>query len=170
MSSVSDARAVDNLYREHHGWLQAWLAKRLSCRNDAEDLTQDTFVQVMKANIVAEIRAPRSYLRTIAKSLVVNTFRRRSIEQAYLKSLEALPEPTIISAQAHHETIETLIEIDTTLSCLNARARKAFLLSRVEGLTYKTIAKQLSVSDRTVKNYMSQAMLRCLIVAERDKP
>ena len=169
MPPSAESQAVDSLYREHHGWLRAWLTNRLSCHNDAEDLTQDTFVQVIKCETASELRSPRSYLMTIARSLVINTFRRRSIEKSYLQSLVHLPEATTISPHQHHETIETLIEVDITLSGLKSHARKAFLLSRVEGLTYKAIAKELNISDRTVKNYMSQAMLRCLIAAENEQ-
>ena len=159
---------IDNLYINHHQWLKSWLTRRLSSRDDAEDLAQDTFFQVIKADTVDEIRSPRSYLRTIASRLVINVFRRRKIEESYLESLESLPQATVVSAQDHYVTIETLIEIDTTLSRLRAPVRNAFLMSRLEGLTHKSIAEKLSVSDRTVKNYVSQAMLRCLIAAEYD--
>jgi len=40
--------------------------------------------------------------------------------------------------------------------------RQAFLLSRLDGLTYQQIADQLGVSLRSVKRYMQQAFVQCL--------
>jgi RNA polymerase sigma-70 factor (ECF subfamily) len=43
------------------------------------------------------------------------------------------------------------------------RARQAFLLAQLDGLTYAQIAGQLDVSERMVKKYMAQAMLQCML-------
>ena len=52
------------------------------------------------------------------------------------------------------------------LDRLNPKARAAFLLSQLDGLTYAEIAAQLAVSERMVKKYMAQAMLQCLLLAQ----
>ncbi|MGH8465749.1 MAG: sigma factor, partial [Pseudomonas sp.] len=77
--------AVADLYCDHHGWLNGWLRKRLGNGFDAADLTQDTFVRVLKARNALDIREPRPYLSRIAKGLLIDLFRRRSLEQAYLQ-------------------------------------------------------------------------------------
>ncbi|WP_313062038.1 sigma factor, partial [Pseudomonas rhodesiae] len=35
------------LYRDHHGWLQGWLRKRLGDREHAADVAQDTFLRLL---------------------------------------------------------------------------------------------------------------------------
>lgn len=50
---------------------------------------------------------------------------------------------------------------DTLLAGLPANAREAFLLSRLDGLTYSEIATRLDVSSSTVKNYISSALVHC---------
>lgn len=47
------------------------------------------------------------------------------------------------------------------LAGLPAKARDAFLLSRLDGLTYSEIATRLNVSSSTVKNYISSALVHC---------
>lgn len=42
------------------------------------------------------------------------------------------------------------------------KARQVFLLSQLEGLTYRQIAVEMKLSDRMVKKYMAQAMLHCM--------
>ncbi|MCH1999596.1 RNA polymerase subunit sigma, partial [Achromobacter xylosoxidans] len=36
---------VTQIYREHHGWLSAWLRKKLGNSFDAADLAHDTFLR-----------------------------------------------------------------------------------------------------------------------------
>ena len=45
---------------------------------------------------------------------------------------------------------------------LAPKAREAFVLSQLEGLTYAAIAERLQTSERTVKRYMQQGFERCL--------
>ena len=40
-------QAVHELYTEHHGWLFAWLRKKLGCPHHAADLSHDPFVRIM---------------------------------------------------------------------------------------------------------------------------
>jgi len=44
--------------------------------------------------------------------------------------------------------------------------KRAFLLSQINGLKYDDIAKQLDVSLITVKRYMKQAFLHCMMMVE----
>lgn len=156
---------INNLYISHHGWLRGWLGKHLGCSETAADLAQDTFVRVMqrqKADTCFAINHPRRYLRMVANSLMVDHFRRRSVEQAYLEALATLPEAHAISVEEREIVLETLQQLDKLLDGMPLAMRQAFLLSRLDGLTYQQIANQLGVSLRTVKRYMQQAFIQCL--------
>jgi RNA polymerase sigma-70 factor (ECF subfamily) len=152
------------LYREHHSWLVSWLDKRVQCRLQAEDHAQDTFVRLMTSGQTPNLHEPRPYLATIAKNLLINHWRRTSIEQVYLERLSLLPEATALSAEENAIILETLQEIDELLNHLPEKARKAFFMSQIDGLTYLEIAEKLGVSDRMVRKYMVQAMVQCLSV------
>lgn len=160
---------VHQLYTEHHAWLHSWLRKKLGCPEQAADLSQDTFVKVLKKQYPLELLAPRSYLTTIAHSLVVNHWRRKDVERSYIDALSVLPIEEMPSVEGRAIIIETLVRIDQALNGLPSQVREAFLLSQLHGLTYKLIAERLDVSERTVKNYMARAMLHCLIIAESDE-
>ena len=150
--------AVAELYVEHSPWLRGWLRKRMGDYSDAADLVQDTFVKVIKANSALEIREPRVYLTTIAKGLMIDLFRRRSLEQAYLEPLANLPAALVPSAEAQTVLFETLMELDRMLAGLGARVREVFILSQLDGKTYAQIAEQLGISLRTVNSHMAKAM------------
>lgn len=152
------------LYRDHRGWLEAWLRRRLGNAWDAADLSQDTFLRVLtSAQPLADIRQPRAYLLTVGKRLLSNFHQRRSLEQAYLDALAQLPEQSLPSPEQRWILLETLHALDELLDGLKAPVRKAFLWSQVEGLGYRAIAERLDVSERTVKRYMAQAYEHCLL-------
>jgi len=171
MPSCSERSEVAALYVAHHGWLQGWLRRKLGNAFDAADLAQDTFVRLLSApddtpEKLGEwnLREPRAYLTLIAKRLMANLHRRRSLEQAYLDALGAMPEPLAPSPEQQAIVLQTLQEIDAMLDGLTPAARTAFLLAQFEGLGYAEIAARLSVSERTVKRYMAEAMARCILL------
>ena len=160
MSADSSAlpAAVGDLYAAHNAWLRGWLRKRMGDHADAADLAQDTFFKVIKARNALEIREPRQYLATIAKGLMIDQFRRRSLELAYLETLASLPAAQVPSCEAQAILFETLVELDRMLAGLGARVRQVFILSQLDGLTYAQIADQLGISLRSVNNHMAKAM------------
>ncbi|MBV7483076.1 sigma-70 family RNA polymerase sigma factor [Bordetella sp. BOR01] len=156
--------AVHGLYRDHHGWLDGWLRRKLGNACDAADLVQDTFVRVLRHRAeLAMVREPRAYLTTIAKRLLLNHYRRRSLEQAYLEALAALPEPRAPSPEQRLLILEALHEIDAVLHALPQRVREAFLLAQLERMPYEDIAQRLNVSVRTVQRYIVQGYEQCIL-------
>ncbi|WP_229207661.1 MULTISPECIES: sigma-70 family RNA polymerase sigma factor [unclassified Duganella] len=154
-----------SLYSSHHGWLHNWLWRKLGCRDGAADIAHDTFVRVLDAGTLDALREPRAYLSTIANGLLVNHWRRLTLERAYLDALAQQEESLASSPEERALVIEALVQVDAMLDKLSPKAREAFLLSQFDGLTYSAIAAQLQVSERMVKKYMAQAMLQCLLIA-----
>eukprot|EP01030_Chromulinospumella_sphaerica_P011059 gene11059-biopygen9641 len=166
-NDLSLRNAVNDLYCDHHGWLKGWLRKRLGNAFDAADLAQDTFVRVIKARNALEIREPRPYLSMIAKGLLIDLFRRRSLEQSYLEALAAMPEWQQPSLEEQAILLQALMEIDRLLQGLGTKVKQAFILSQFDGLTYPQIAERLNISTRTVNNYMAKAMEHCCLMQIR---
>ena len=156
--------AVNDLYCDHHGWLKGWLRKRLGNSCDAADLAQDTFVRVIKARNALEIREPRPYLSMVAKGLLVDLFRRRSLEQAWLEALANVPQVEQPSLEEQAILLQALLQIDRMLQGLGAKVRQTFILSQFDGLTYPQIAERLNISVRSVNNYMVKAMEHCCLM------
>jgi len=132
---------LHRLYAEHHGWLNGWLRRQLGCNQRAADLAQ---------------------------GLLINHWRRRQIEQAYLDALALQPEPVAPSPESQALIVETLLQVDAMLAQLPAKVRSAFLMSQLQGMTYAAIAIELGVSERMVKKYMAQGMLHCLLLVAED--
>jgi len=168
--SLNDGDDVAQLYIEHRGWLYHWLRQKLDCDEHARDLIQSTFVRVLlRREKLPELREPRAYLTTIAYGLVNDHWRRQKLERAYLEALGQLPEASQLSEEARAIAIETIVQIDTMLDQLARPVRRAFVMSQLEGLTYREIAAVLGVSERMVKKYMAQAMLQCLRIRNQTE-
>ncbi|WP_192561120.1 sigma-70 family RNA polymerase sigma factor [Pseudomonas gozinkensis] len=157
--------SLHDLYRDHRGWLENWLRRRMGNAWDAADLSQDTFLRVLgNSQALVDMREPRAYLLTVGKRLLSNFYTRRSLEQAYLNALAQLPEDCVPSPEQRWILLETLQALDELLDGLPRPVRRAFLWSQLEGLGYREIAERLQVSERTIKRYMAQAYEHCLLV------
>lgn len=162
MEATTDGKEqVHRLYRDHHGWLQGWLRKRLGDREHAADVAQDTFLRLLVSGRFPGPLESRSYLAQIARNLVIDQWRRLRIERAYLESIAHLPEPESPSLETRALILETLMQIDAMLDRMPEKVRQAFVLSQFEGLSYACIAERLEVSVSSVQKYMIRAIQAC---------
>lgn len=162
--------AFNTLYSEHHSWLRRWLSAKLGCSHTAADLAHDTYLRVLRRGEAPEPGQSRRFLTQIAKGLVVDLYRRRRIEAAYLETLSLLPEPHAPSPEEQALTLEALVEIDTLLHELPDKPRRAFLMCRLDGKSYQEIAEALSVSVSSVEKYIARALLACHRAINESQP
>lgn len=166
--------SVASLYSAHHGWLVGWLRARLGCSQQAADFAQDTFLRLLlserKNGLPGELREPRSFLGTVARRVMVDSFRRRALEQAYLQALADAPPALDISPEERLVLLETLHAVDAMLSGLGRKVKQAFLLSQLQGLGYKEIAERMDISVSSVTKYVAKAAEHCLLFALEHQP
>lgn len=165
MSSVQSPHSelVGALYRDHRGWLLAWLRRNVACPSKAEDLSQDTFVRLLGREELKAPREPRAFLVAIAKGLLFDHFRRAALEQAYLSELMLIPEAQQPSVEEQQLILEDLKAIDCLLGKLSSKARAAFLYNRLDGLGHAEIAERLGVSVPRVRQYLAQGIRQCYV-------
>ena len=89
---------------------------------------------------------------------MIDLYRRRQIEAAYLDALARLPQPLAPSAPA---AVQALVDIDAVLNGLPPKAREALLLRKLDGMSYRDIATRLRVSVSSVEKYVATALLAC---------
>ena len=165
MSSVQTPHSelVGALYRDHRGWLLAWLRRNVACPSRAEDLSQDTFMRLLGRDGLREPREQRAILVAIAKGLLFDYFRRAALEQAYLSELMLIPQSEQPSPEDQQLILEDLKAIDRLLGTLSSKARAAFLYNRIDGLGHADIARRLGVSVPRVRQYLAQGIRQCYI-------
>ncbi|MDH6593367.1 RNA polymerase sigma factor (sigma-70 family) [Variovorax sp. TBS-050B] len=171
----ADAAALQQrfhaLYRDHHGWLQGWLRRRLGCEARAADLAHDTFLRLIGApsrprfDSSAEARA---YLCKTAHNLCINLWRRQEIERAWLDTLAAAPEAHYPSAERQSMVLQALEEVCAMLQALPPRTARAFVLAVVCGMGDDEVGAELGISGRMVRKHVARAMLGCLSLRARQ--
>ncbi|MNU47449.1 putative RNA polymerase sigma factor FecI [compost metagenome] len=162
---------IERLYGNHHGWLLAWVNWRLGNAADAADLAHDAFVRLLTRPChFDDARQARSYLRKMADGMCIDLWRRRNLEQAWLETLAAQPEPTASSAEQQAIVLEALGEIDAMLRELPPKVAHAFVMAVACEMTDQEVADILNVSSRMVRKYIAQAMLCCMKLEARLAP
>lgn len=151
------------LYLGHHSWLVRWLHRKLGNVFDADDLAQDTYVRVAKAESVPAAEEARPYLAQVAKRLMIDLHRRRTVEKTYLTTLEALPGRFAPSQEEIAIALEMLTAIDTALSTVPPLAREVFFLANFEDCTHGAIAARLRIGESTVRKYLLAATKACFL-------
>ena len=159
-------RDMHALYSDHHGWLRGWLGVKLGNASDAADLAHDTFLRLMTSRgLPAQLGdEPRALLTHIAKGLVVDHWRRESVERAYLEALARQPDMEVPSPETRLLILDALTRIDAMLATLGARTREMFLLAQLDGLTLKQIAERTGAPVITVRRHIKKALVACMAI------
>jgi RNA polymerase sigma factor (sigma-70 family) len=131
---------------------------------EAEDILQDTWLNLRERGDPGAWREPRAVLFTTAANLATDAYRR----EARAGKLFAGPAAAVDAAcprpdpEAHADTLKHLERLVAALEQLPLRCREAFLLNRLEALTHAEIAVRLGVSTKSVQRYIERALRHCL--------
>ncbi|GJL76488.1 MAG TPA: sigma-70 family RNA polymerase sigma factor [Nitrosomonas sp.] len=162
-SAHNGAALIDALYRTHHGWLTAWLKKKMHCPHHAADLSHDTFIRLLSLPEIPSLREPRAYLLVTANRLLINLNRKHRVEAETLRSMAVLISDQSSQDVAYVSAVRQLLErtLLMLIEELDERSRQAFLMSRIDGMTYTEIAHRMQVSESRVKQYLVKALAYC---------
>ena len=125
-------------------------------RADAEDLTQETFIELNRA--ATRYRSQGSFnafIFTLARRRLIDGYRKKS-----RRPIEYI-DPSEFLMQSQGETIDHSREIEEifhrTLTTLPYKQRCAILLLQQQGLSYEEIALSLGASLSAVKSWIHRA-------------
>lgn len=163
---------INGLFLAYRRELQAYLTRILKDAEAAADLTQDTFLRFAElghANAAIIVLHERPYLYRIAHNLAVDHLRRRSRERTEPVS-EAVAEIPDLRPTAEHVLREQdeLYKLREALRELPERTQEVFALARIEGLTYREVAKRLRISDSSVQKHLARALKHVMQRLRRD--
>ena len=164
--SVSDGPSTgadsdfEHFYRAEIAWLVRYFRRQVGDGSEAQDLAQEAMLRFVNHGTVARLASPQAYLRRIATNLVLDRAKSGSNRLAQLTSplIEGLDQPVGIDQHQIVESREELAQWEAILSKLKPRTLEIFLLSRVDGLSYKEIASHLGMTIFNVKWHMMSAI------------
>ena len=153
----------DELVREHGDRVYR-LAYRLSGNaQDAEDLTQDTFIRVFRSLSNYQPGTFEGWLHRITTNLFLDMVRRRNRirMEALPEDYDRVPSETPNPEQIYHDA-RLDPDLQSALDSLAPEFRAAIVLCDIEGLSYEEIGATLGVKLGTVRSriHRGRAALR----------
>jgi RNA polymerase sigma-70 factor (family 1) len=154
-------RAFDALYTMYARRLYAYALKITKSTSDASEIVQDTFVNLWthRENIEPS-DSLQAYLFTITKNVILNKFRKLINSPVFVNYVEYLNEENIASEETSEklEFEEFKKKLEDAKTSLSATQVKVFELRKELGYSNAEDAKQLNLSEQTVKNQLSLAL------------
>ena len=141
-------------------------------RQDAEDVTQETFVRVYRAlDSYDEERIRDLQLRSWVWTIALNLCRNR------VRTANRHPVTSLVDDRVDHTSDtarEAAANVDLSdwrqrLACLTGPQRTAIVLHHVVGLPYVEIAESTSRSESTVRSDVRRGLSRLRTLVEQEK-
>ncbi|HEU4552906.1 MAG TPA: sigma-70 family RNA polymerase sigma factor [Chitinophaga sp.] len=165
-----DAAAFEMLYDRYWKALYQKACQRVN-QDEAKDMVQEVMITLWKRRSHVTVKGGEigAYLFTAIKYRVIShyAFSEAEIKQtAFFDILDQVQE-------AHPNSLETkeLKQlIDNAVSQLPARMQQIFRMSREDDYSIAEIARQLNLSEQTVKNQLTEALKRLRIALQSHVP
>jgi RNA polymerase sigma-70 factor (ECF subfamily) len=167
-----DETALATLYRRHAGTLLALSLRILGASGDAEDVVQETFLQVWRqaARYDPTRSSVNSWLVLIARSRAIDRLRSRRVAERIALAAEGEASEVDTSPAADRNVFfaERRARIRRALAALPAEQREVIELAFFRGLTQIEIALRTSTPLGTVKTRTLLAMKKLRAALETD--
>jgi RNA polymerase sigma factor (sigma-70 family) len=165
-------RQIAETIGREQGRLRNFIRKSVPDREDAEDLLQDVFYELVEAyRLVKPIEQAGAWLFRVARNRIIDRFRRRKPESSAVtphqdhaedgdvRSLEdLLPSPDAGPEAAYARRV-LLDELDAALEELPAEQRFVFVAHELEGRSFRELASETGVAVNTLLSRKHYAVL-----------
>jgi len=149
--AADDSNAMDALMERYEGSVLNAIYWSIGDRHRAEELAQEVFVALYRQRARYKPRAKfTTWLFRIVRNRCLNELRDRANAQQHVvqlaAGLEDFPARRSASPDAQAERAETQQTLLDALGSLPENQRIAFVLSKIEGMSYREVAKTMAIS------------------------
>jgi RNA polymerase sigma factor (sigma-70 family) len=153
-------------------WRQRWnrslfqfLRRRVRSSVDVQDLAQETYLRLLRARDLSEVRNPLAYLLQVARHVVLEWGER----QPRSDSMVVLDEDMLVDGRLPELELDALLSqqrLDETLASLSRMMRAVLLLKLRDERSYQEIAVELRITERQVRRYLARGYERLRLAIE----
>jgi RNA polymerase sigma-70 factor (ECF subfamily) len=153
-------------------WRQRWnrslfqfLRRRVRSSVDVQDLAQETYLRLLRAEDLSEVRNPQAYLLQVAKHVALEWCDR----QPGTDSMLELDEATLVDEQLPELQLDAQLSqqrLDEALASVSPMMRAVLLLRLRDERSYREIAAALRLTDRQVRRYLARGYERLRLAIE----
>lgn len=157
--AAGDHAAFEQLYQQTHQKIFAVCLRIVKSPTVAEDLCQQTYIQVWKKSAYF---TGKSRLSTWVHRIAVNEalmYLRKNYVRMEHKSTEEESTPVLYALKRYtHSTNENLkIDLENAIAQLPAGCHKVFMLKEIQGMEHREVALIMGTSQGTSKSQLHKA-------------
>lgn len=162
LAADGNLAAFEIIYQRYHRRTYSLCLRMTSSQTEAEDLTQEVFIQLFRK--IGSFRGDSAFstwLHRMTVNQVLMHFRRRSVKNEKTSETGDMPEQTVTgSANPNRMQVVDRIALKNAIAELPNGYRKVFILHDVEGLEHEEVAGVLGISVGTSKSQLHKARLK----------
>lgn len=126
----------------------------------AKDIIQDIMVSLWQRKVLVTTDENKSLAPYLFTALKFRIIRHYAYSDAEIRNIEGIEIASGFSIEQEIESLELASLIESEINNMPPRMQQIFRMSREEDTSVAAIAAQLSLSEQTVKNQLSEALKR----------
>jgi len=172
LAAGGNIAAFEVIYQRYHRRTYSLTLRMTSSQTEAEDLTQEVFIQLFRK--VGSFRGDSAFstwLHRLTVNQVLMHFRRRSVKNEKTSDDGEMPEQTVNgTANPNKMRVIDRIALKNAIAELPKGYKNVFVLHDVEGFEHEEVARMLGISVGTSKSQLHKARLklRGLLIKQKD--
>jgi len=171
-SAKGNMAAFEEVYNRHHRRVYAICLRMLKNTNEAEDLTQDVFIQLhRKIGSFRGDSAFTTWLHRLTVNQVLMHFRKRTVKMEKVTDEGETPVQIVKGSESPNRMpVVDKIAIENAIKELPNGYRNVFILHDIEGFEHEEVARILGCSVGTSKSQLHKARLKLRKLLQRKAP
>lgn len=161
-ASKGDMAAFEEIYQRHHRRVYSICLRMLQNAFEAEDLTQDVFIQLYRK--IGSFRGDSAFttwLHRLTVNQVLMHFRKRTVKFEKTTEEGETPEQIVTgTANPFKMQIVDKLSLENAIEQLPPGYKNVFVLHDVEGFEHEEVARILGCSVGTSKSQLHKARLK----------
>lgn len=154
--SVCEEKNYQHLYQEHGTALRNFMYYKCGDLEKAEDLSHEAFIKMWEKCKDVIFSKAKGYLFTVANRLFLNHIEHKKVVLKFEKGDHT--DRSHESPQYIMEGNEFKTKLEQAISELTEAQREAFLMNRIDKMSYQEIADTLNLSVKAVEKRIHNAL------------
>ena len=143
------------IYDAHFDDLRRYLIYRSGDQDLSKDIAQNVFMKVWTKKIEIASGNIKSLLFKMATDEFISHIRKKKVEKEYTESIDL---KLIREPDNNDDLLEKKVLFQKALNQLPEKQKTAFLMNKMQGLTYKEIAEILNLSQKAIEKRIGLAL------------
>lgn len=156
----SQTQTTEQLYRDLHHGLHAFVSRRVASRSDADDIVQDVFTRIhTKSAELEQVESVTGWIYRVTRNAIADYHRAHAASAGVAKKLSH--ESDTVDEAPESEAVERLARcVGPLLEQLGPEYREALSLTELGGLTQSEAAERVGISLSGMKSRVQRGRVK----------